>query len=352
MNSLNITSLDKPLIDIPLSLFGASNIDDLARVCFSYGYMIVLLKNGRTCIMNCSSDRILENFNLSQGQMYVLPMDARSDPGTMDSKEILIFSSRDIYKLNLIRDFHIDNLFSLDSASMEIIRQPIYLDERYVLAVQNEDKISLVMVSADGMNELVSVNSAISTPVNIGKSVFFYTEDEVFIYDLNEHKLLYRSENLYNFDINSDPKCEGFLVYAKGKDDKIYRINMAYEVPEIFWISHPQVIQSNFDVIHGQIMVSHSAGVLLMNKLGQVEWSSDQLLNPYPAYKFSPISFGRYIAFVMSYPNTEVLHIIRKPEYGQAASCFGNFMIKPIYYSGQLYTIVEEDFLKMRVYEL
>jgi hypothetical protein len=125
-------------------------------------------------------------------------------------------------------------------------------------------------------------------------------------------------------------------------EERLYRINLD-GIPESLGLPHPQLMQVCFEVSNELILIAHSGGVLMTNVLGQTEWSSDELLSIYPAYKFPPIAFGNYIGFVMSYPNTEVLHIVEIPAYKQAGSCLGNFILRPAFYAGRIYVVVEED---------
>jgi len=55
----------------------------------------------------------------------------------------------------------------------------------------------------------------------------------------------------------------------------------------------------------------------------------------------------------MSYPNTEALQVVNSSTYKQAGSCLGNFVLRPAFYAGHLYAVVEEgEDIIMRAYFL
>ena len=338
--NLKITAAvpDQPMHELSLSRFAISQAADLSQLYFSYGYMLLLLRNGRIFIMGCGNGNVEEVFDLP-GELNLSPVEFTAN----STRAILIFTAGGIYKLDMIRDFHRERIFSTESDDIKIDRQPICIDDQLFLTLRDERQsdAQLRLVSLDRGNvPLLSLKGRVSQPVRSGSKIFFYTQEEVFVYDHAKRDFSYRDENRYGFDVGIEPKSDGSRVYVLGDENRIYRISLDAREPEIFGLPHPQVIQANFDVMNGQILISHTGGVLVTNVLGQVEWSSEQVFSVYPAYKFSPISFGNYLAFVMTHPQTEVLYIVERPKYKQIVSFLGSFIIKPVFYAGYLLSLI------------
>ncbi len=341
--NLNISSsaLDHPLMEISLSQFDMSRIDDINEIIPFYGYIFISSKN-KIFILNSLCNNILESLDFHVKHLYIIPQ---------IDKRIYIFAGNDLYSMDLVRDFHLNKILSIQSDE-EIDHKPIFLGDRFLISLRKAKTRLCTISHENGLSEIITLEDVISQPLKIKEKVFFYTKSNIFTFNCNNNSIK-EINNLYGFDINLEPKCEGSHAYVLGNEDRIYRINMDNDYPEVFGIPHPQIVQANFDVINNRILISHSNGVLVTSVLGQIEWSSDQLLSNHPAYKFAPISFGQYTAFVMTHPNIEILYVIKRPNYNLVTSCSGNFSLRPIFYAGYLYTITdEEEDLKMRVYSL
>jgi hypothetical protein len=343
------STFDKQLFELQLSQLGITEDDELPKLYFSYGYIFLIFGMGKIIVLGCGNGEILATIELPD-KVSTLPLDV-SDK---QSKSLFMFTTSEGRRIDFVRDFSHEFLMKIGKEGFELSSQPIYFDRYLFLALRQDSDTQIRLVSLDGdLMDIISLNGAISQPVQAKNKVFFYTQDEIFIYDHTTKSISYRNENTHHFVIQSDPKSDGTRVYALTDDERLYRINLEDEIPEIFGLPHPHLMQVNFEVADERIIIAHSGGVLVTNILGQTEWSSDELLNSYPAYKFPPTSFGNYISFVMSYPNTEVLHIIETNGYKQTGSCLGNFLLRPIYYGGNIYTVVEEDTnIIMRVYKL
>jgi hypothetical protein len=343
------SAFDKQLFELPLSQLGVIRDDELPRLYFSYGYIFLIFAVGKIIVLSSGNGEVQATIEFPD-KISTLPLDI-SDK---QSKSLFMFADSEIYRIDLIRDFSHEFLMNIGDEGFELASQPIYFDRYFLLTLKHNSATQIKLVSLDGDHrDIISLNSVISQPIQAKNKVFFHTQDEIFVYDHSTKSISYRNENKHHFVIQSDPKSDGTRVYALTDDERLYRINLEDKTPEIFGLPHPQLMQVNFEVADGRIIIAHSAGLLVTNILGQTEWSSDELLNSYPAYKFLPTSFGNYISFVMSYPNTEVLHIIETNGYKQAGSCLGNFLLRPMYYGGNIYTVVDEDTnIIMRVYTL
>jgi hypothetical protein len=345
------TAFDKPIFSLSLSELGITELDDLPKLYFSYGYLFMILKTGKILILNCFEGDIEGEIDLSGDQLFALPIEI-SDK----QPNIFLFTARAIHRLDLIRDFNHELLMTVGEEESYIIHQPLYIDRHFFLALWNDKESStlLKLISLDGDHkDLITIQDRISQPIKVKNKIFFYTSKELFVYDHADRSISSKAENQFGFLVDSKPKSDNSRAYAISDEDRIYRVNLDDNVPEILGLPHPQVMQVNFDVSDERIFISHSGGVIVTNVLGQVEWSSDELLSIYPAYKFPPISLGNHFAFVMSYPNTEALHVIERPAYKQAGSCLGNFLTRPAFYIGHIYVIVDEDgIFKLRAYSL
>ncbi|MGQ9608000.1 MAG: hypothetical protein ACUVWN_01735 [bacterium] len=341
--NLNISSsaLDHPLNEISLLEFGISKVDDINEIIPFYGYMFISSMD-KIFILNSLCNNILESIDFQARHVYIIPQ---------IDKKIYIFAGNDLYSMDLVRDFHKNKILSIQSDE-KIDHKPVFLDNRFFISLRNENTRLCTISYENESNEIITLEDNISQPLKVKEKIFFYTKNNIFAYNYKSNNIS-KIDNLYGFSINLEPKHEGSNAYVLGNGNRIYRVNMDNDDPEIFGIPHPQIVQANFDVTNNRILISHSNGVLVSNILGQIEWSSDQLLSSHPAYKFAPISFGQYIAFVMTHPNVELLYIIKRPNYNLITSCPGNFSLRPIFYAGYLYTVTyEEEDLKMRVYSL
>jgi len=336
------------LFELPLSELGIS-YDDLPRFFSSYGNLFLIFKTGKIIVLKSGSGEVQANIEIS-GEISTLPIEV-SD---RRSKSLFIMTSNEIYRIDLIRDFAYELITNIGERDIELNSQPLYIDGYFFLVVKQSSINHIKLISLDGDHkDIISLNDIISQPVKVEDKVFFYTKDRLFIYDHSKKEITYSDDNKYDFSTETEPKSSGNRIYALTNEERLYRINLDEDMPEVFGLPHPQLMQVCFEATENQVIIAHSKGVLVTNILGQIEWSSDDLLDLYPAYKFPPISYGDYIAFVMSYPNTEVLHIIEINNYKQVGSCLGNFVYRPMYCDGNLYTIVDENSeIIMRAYEL
>ncbi|HGE69819.1 TPA: hypothetical protein ENX78_03215 [Candidatus Poribacteria bacterium] len=348
--NLKISSFtfEKALFELPLSELGIS-YDDLPRFFSSYGNLFLIFKTGKIIVLKSGSGEVQANIEIS-GEISTLPIEV-SD---RRSKSLFIMTSNEIYRIDLIRDFAYELITNIGERDIELNSQPLYIDGYFFLVVKQSSINHIKLISLDGDHkDIISLNDIISQPVKVEDKVFFYTKDRLFIYDHSKKEITYSDDNKYDFSTETEPKSSGNRIYALTNEERLYRINLDEDMPEVFGLPHPQLMQVCFEATENQVIIAHSKGVLVTNILGQIEWSSDDLLDLYPAYKFPPISYGDYIAFVMSYPNTEVLHIIEINNYKQVGSCLGNFVYRPMYCDGNLYTIVDENSeIIMRAYEL
>jgi hypothetical protein len=336
---ISSSSFENPLFELPLSQLGISQADDLPKLYFSHGYMFLLFRTGKIIVLNCSNGEIQATIELTGGELLALPLEVSGK----QSKSLFAFTSNEIHRIDLIRDFNHELMLTVGHDNVGVAYQPLYLDRNFFLALWDGENIHLKLVSLDGDHkDLLSVQGRISQPVKVKNKVLFYTQDEVFVYNHTERSISYRDSNRYGFRIGAEPKSDDSRAYVLDDEERLYRINLD-GIPESLGLPHPQLMQVCFEVSNELILIAHSGGVLMTNVLGQTEWSSDELLSIYPAYKFPPIAFGNYIGFVMSYPNTEVLHIVEIPAYKQAGSCLGNFILRPAFYAGRIYVVVEED---------
>jgi hypothetical protein len=352
IKSLKISDLsfEKPLFELPYAQFGISLIEDLPRTYFSHGFMFLLLKTGEIIVLNCSNGEIQANIELTGGELSVLPIEISDKK----SKSLFAFTSCELHKIDLIRDFNHELILSLGQDNVKVAHQPLYIDRNFFLSLWDGKNTQLKLVSLDGEHKyLLSLESRISQPVKIKNKIFFYTQDEIFVYNHTERNVSFRDTNRHGFRIDVEPKSDDSRAYVLADEERLYRINLDGDVPESLGLPLPQLMQVNFEVSNGLILIAHSGGVLVTNVLGQTEWSSDELFNIYPAYKFPPIVYGNYIGFVMNYPNTEVLQVVNSSTYKQAGSCLGNFVLRPAFYAGHLYAVVEEgEDIIMRAYLL
>jgi len=350
--SLRITDLsfENPLFELKFSQFGISQVEDLPKLYFSHGYMFLLLKTGEIIVLNCSNGGVQASIELTGGELSVLPIEISDKK----SKSLFAFTFYEIHKIDLIRDFNHELILRVGQDGMGVAYQPLYLDRNFFLALWDGKNTYLKLVSLDGEHkDLISVQGRISQPVRVKNKIFFYTQDDVFVYNHLGRNMSYRDSNRYGFRIDVEPKSDDSRAYVLDDEERIYRINLDGDAPESLGLPHPHLMQMNFEVSNGLILIAHSGGILVTNVLGQTEWSSDELLSNYPAYKFPPIAYGNYIGFVMSYPNTEVLHVMDSSTYKQAGSCLGNFILRPAFYAGHLYAVVEEgEDIIMRAYML
>ena len=352
IKSLKISEscFEKPLFELKFSQFGVFQIEDLPKLYFSYGYMFLIFKDGKIIVLNCSNGEVHADIKLTGGELSALPIEISDKK----SKSLFAFTSYEIHKIDLIRDFNHELILTIGQDDMGVAYQPLYLDRNFFLALCDGKNTHLKLVSLDGEHKnLLSVQGRISQPVKVKNKVFFYTQDEVFEYDHTERNVSYKDANRHGFRIDVEPRSDNSRAYVLADEEKIYRINLDGDVPESLGLPHPQLMQVGFEVSNGLILIAHSGGVLVTNVLGQMEWSSDELLSIYPAYKFPPIAYGNYIGFVMSYPNTEVLHIVESITYKQSISYLGNFILRPTFYAGHIYAVIEEgEDIIMRAYLL
>ncbi|MDQ1328494.1 MAG: C2H2-type protein [Candidatus Poribacteria bacterium] len=352
IKSLRISDLsfEKPLFELPFAQFGISQVEDLPRIYFSHGFMFLLLKTGEIIILNCGNGEIQANIELTGGELSVLPIEISDKK----SKSLFAFTACEIHKIDLIRDFSHELILSVSQNSVKVAHQPLYIDRNFFLSLWDGKKTQLYIVSLAGEHkDLLSVEGRISQPVRVKSKIFFYTQDEVFVYNHTDRNLSFRDSNRHGFRIDVEPKGDDSRAYVLADEERLYRINLDGDVPESLGLPLPQLMQVSFEVSNGLILIAHSGGVLVTNVLGQTEWSSDELYNIYPAYKFPPIVYGNYIGFVMSYPNTEALQVVNSSTYKQAGSCLGNFVLRPAFYAGHLYAVVEEgEDIIMRAYLL
>lgn len=346
------TKSEEPLFDLSLSDIGVTQFDDLPMLYFAYGYMFLLFKTGRILILNGFKGDIQGEIDLPDSFLASLPIEV-SDK---QSKSIFLFTDRELHKLDLIRDFDHELVMAISDDESKIIHQPIYIDRHFFLTLWNEkeSKTILKIISLDGNHkELASIQEIIASPVRVKNKIFIYTQKELFVYDHTDKNLSSKGENQFGLLIDSKPRSDNSRAYAISDEDRIYRINLDNDTPEILGLPHPDITQMNYNVSDERIFIAHSSGIIVTNVLGQVEWSSDELLSNYPAYKFPPVSSGNHFAFVMNYPNTEVLHVIERPAYRQIASYLGNFLARPIFYLGNVYVIIDEEgIFKLRAYSL
>lgn len=341
---------ENSLFELPFSKFGVSSeIVDLPKVYSSYGSLFLPFKTGNIIILNSGNGEIQHTVDL-QSKILSLPIEVYDGM----SKSLFIFASDKLYRIDLIRDFDCETVMKFEEKGAELNLQPLYFDGHFLSVFRQNSVNYIKLISFDGNHKnIISLNDIVSQPVKTGNKALFYTKNKIFIYDHSEKGIVYEGENSYHFSTEVEPKSAGNRVYVLTSEEKLFRINLDEEVPEIFGLPHPQLMQMCFEVTEDQIIIVHSRGVLITNVLGQTEWSSDELLGLYPAYKFPPTSFGKYIAFVMSYPNMEVLHIIETDNFRQVSSYSGNFVFRPMYYDGNLYIVVEENGeVIMRAYEL
>lgn len=341
---------ENQLFELPFSEFGiSSEIVDLPEIYSSYGSLFFLFKTGKIIILKSGSGEILSNIEL-QSKISTLPIEVSDEV----SKSLFLLTSDKIYRIDLIRDFDCEDIMKIEETGAELNLQPLSFERHFFSVFKRGSVNHIKVISLDGDHKnIISLNDMVSQPVKVENKAFFYTKDKIFIYDHSEKSIVYEGANTHHFSTRVEPKSIENRVYALTADERLFRINLDEKIPEFFGLPHPQLIQVYFDVSENNIIIAHSKGVLITNILGQVEWSSDELLDPYPAYKFPPISFGRYVAFVMSYPNTEVLHIIETDNFREVGFCFGNFVMRPMYYSGNLYLVTEENGdMIMRAYEL
>lgn len=337
--------LDHPAVDIPLIELGIKDISDLNLISFSYGHMFILSKD-KGFILNCLGNRVLDQFELLSDRSYIIPISEQ------ESKELLIVSSKVIYKLDMVKDFHMSTLATIER-QLQIIQRPVFLKDGLLVTVKENNDYMIKLVLLDGMvQDVAETNKEISNFVSFGSYVFFYNEDQIFLYDHDKRQIDHTESNEAGFLVEFGAQSVGDTIYAKGRDEMLRRIKIYDGQLQVLGLAHPFLTKMKFSVSNNKILMSHSTGVTVTDLLGQVEWSSEELLNPYPAHKFPPISFGKYVAFVMNTPTAEFLHIIDIESSSLSASIVGNFVYQPLFYSNLLFTIVEEDVLRMKVYML
>ncbi len=341
---------DNTLFELNLSEFGiSSDISDLPMLYSSFGNLFLIFKTGSIVILKSGNGELQTTIDLPD-RISTLPIEVCDQV----SKNLFILTSGKIYRIDLVRDFKYEDIMEIGVEGAELNLQSLYFDGYFFLVVKQNSVNYIKIISLDGdQMDIISIDDLISQPVRAGNKAFFYTNDRIFIYDHSKRGIVYENKNTYQFTTKVEPKSSGNLVYVMTSGGKLFRVNLNEDMPEIFGLPHPQLMQMHFEATEKNIIIAHSRGVSVTNILGQMEWSSDDLLDPYPAYKFTPTCFGKYITFIMNYPNTEILHLIETDEFKQVSSCSGNFVSRPLYDDGNLYIVVDENGeIIMRAYEL
>lgn len=198
-------------------------------------------------------------------------------PATSKDEELLITTSRGVYRINLIT-FETDSLPVWEvKAADRYITHPV-VDcggQLFILEINKTDQSSrLVCLPED---EVMVFDGVSRPPLRVNdKQFFFFTQDRVFLYDVTDRTALQNQfpEHLVETEAAYSEKVEAFyLVGERG----LWRLSLIGG--QLTPVSLPTQIlsRSHLSARGDRVFVAHSQGFVILDPLGNVRWNSTDL---------------------------------------------------------------------------